>query len=183
MPPETTQPKYAPTFYEEVARDPKLGRPVPLRPKECCTTIPESKEKGGPIESRNPAPVYITMQSKGYDKSEGRATHSGDRADITTEGSDVDDTTTDGSDVDDDDDDDAEATGYGSTAESDSTRTEATGTAEVMLEKLRMRQVLLEERLSVLEARLEKRLLVIEALLGRDLQERWRLRRDSSGGV
>ena len=180
MPLESTKPKDAPRTPNDVARDLNPGRPLPLRPRECCTTIPEFRGIGDRIESRNPAPVYNTMQSKGYDKSEGRATHRGGRTDITSEGSDVDDTTADGSDVDESADDasaaGSEAAGHGSTAGSDPTITEAAGTAEVMLERVLMMQVLLEERLSVMETRLERRLLVMEALLEEYVQERWRLR-------
>ena len=185
MPVESTKPKDAPRTPDDVAGDLKPGRPLPLRPKECCTTIPGFQEKGGRVESRTPARDYIAMQSQGYDKSEGRAIHRGGRADTTTEGSDVDDTTTDGSDVDEATDGAGtargEAAGHGSAAGSDRTRTEAAGTAEVMLERVLMMQVLLEGRLSVMEARLEKTLLVVEALLGEDVQKRWRLRRRGSG--
>lgn len=123
---------------------------------------PESKEKGDPLEKFRPAPDYITMQSKGYDKGKGRATHRGYRADISTEGSDTDESA-----------DDAGAVG-GETA-----GTEAAGTAEAMLKRVLMMQVQLEERLLAMEARLQQRLPVIEALLGQGLQERWRLRRGS----
>ena len=56
---------------------------------------PDYKEKEDPNESRNPPPDYTRLRSKGYDKSKGRATHRGGRADTTMEGSDVDEATDD----------------------------------------------------------------------------------------
>ncbi|KAM0805083.1 hypothetical protein BDR22DRAFT_484989 [Usnea florida] len=174
IPSSPTEHDDAPRTPDKVARDYTPEKPVPLRPTACCPTMsPEFKEKGDPNERRNPAPDYITMQSKGYDKSKGRTTYPGGRADITTEGSDVDEAA----------DDDAsaargEAADRGGTAVSDPAGTEAAGTAEAMLKRLLVKQVVLEERLLVMEARLERRLLVMEALL---LQERWRFRRGSLG--
>ena len=188
IPPSFTKHKDAHRLPEEDARDPKPERFVPLRPKACSTTMPpESKVKGDPMESLSPTLEYTTMQSKGYDKSNGCATHRS-RADTTTEGSETEGNETEGSETEGSDVEEAADEG-GVAAGGEPDAKEAAGTAEVLLKRVLMMQVLLERRLLIMEALLERRLLVMGALLEESLlatrrmeerlQEGWLLRRGS----
>ena len=98
VPEESTKPKDVPKSLGDfgLVRDPRSGKPAHVRPKDrSMTMLPKSQEKGDLIESLKPALGYITMQGKGYEKRQRRATRPG-HAGIMTEGSAIEEAADDG---------------------------------------------------------------------------------------